>query len=55
MRPKWSGDGEKDTRNDWKKPGYLPEVLARAGVDGAEVRADAYGVWVRLGTMAGVA
>ena len=55
MRPKWSGDGEKDTRNDWKKPGYLPEVLAKAGADGADVKADSYGIWVRLGKMAGVA
>ena len=55
MRPKWSGDGEKDTRNDWKNPGYLPEVLARAGAVGADVKADSYGIWVRLGKMAGVA
>ncbi|MYL85014.1 methyltransferase domain-containing protein [Desulfovibrio aerotolerans] len=48
MRPKWTGDGDADARNDWKKDGYLDKVLARAGVPEATVQADAYGVWVTL-------
>jgi ubiquinone/menaquinone biosynthesis C-methylase UbiE len=48
MRPKWSGEGEKDTRNDWKADGYLPRVLAEAGITEAEVRRDPYGVWVHI-------
>ena len=49
MRPKWTGEGDADARNDWKKDGYLDQVLARAGVRQATVLADPYGVWVRLG------
>ena len=48
MRPKWTGDGEKDTRNNWKAEGYLPRVLAEAGIADATVTMDAYGVWVTL-------
>jgi ubiquinone/menaquinone biosynthesis C-methylase UbiE len=48
MRPKWSGDGDKDERNAWKQDGYLPRVLAEAGVIGATDRRDAYGVWVEI-------
>lgn len=48
MRPKWSGEGEKDERNNWKKDGYLPRVLAEAGIGNAEVSCDGYGVWVRI-------
>ena len=48
MRPKWTGEGEKDTRNDWKADGYLPRVLAEAGIAAAEVRRDPYGVWVHI-------
>jgi len=48
MRPKWSAEGEKDTRNDWKKPSFLPRVLAQAGVTTSTVHADDYGVWVEL-------
>uniref|UniRef100_I2Q6Z5 Methylase involved in ubiquinone/menaquinone biosynthesis n=1 Tax=Desulfovibrio sp. U5L TaxID=596152 RepID=I2Q6Z5_9BACT len=48
MRPKWSGDGPKDERNAWKDDGYLPRVLDEAGVRGATVRRDPYGVWVEI-------
>jgi len=48
MRPKWSGDGAKDERNAWKDDGYLPRVLDQAGVAGATVRRDSYGVWVEI-------
>ena len=48
MRPKWAGDGVKDERNDWKQEGYLPRVMAEAGVVGGTVRADGYGVWVEI-------
>lgn len=48
MRPKWSAEGEKDTRNDWKQPGFLPDVLKKAGVEGGTVHADDYGVWVEI-------
>ena len=48
MRPKWSGEGEKDTRNDWKADGYLPQVLAAAGITDAAVHCDSYGVWVHI-------
>ena len=48
MRPKWTGDGEKDTRNNWKAEGYLPRVLSEAGIADAAVTKDAYGVWVTL-------
>ncbi len=48
MRPKWTGDGAKDTRNDWKAEGYLPRVLAEAGIGDAAVTKDAYGVWVTM-------
>jgi ubiquinone/menaquinone biosynthesis C-methylase UbiE len=48
MRPKWSGEGVKDERNDWKQEGYLPRVMAEAGVVGGTVRADGYGVWVEI-------
>ncbi|WP_300155180.1 class I SAM-dependent methyltransferase [Solidesulfovibrio sp.] len=48
MRPKWTGDGAKDARNDWKAEGYLPRVLAEAGIGEAAVTKDAYGVWVTM-------
>ena len=48
MRPKWTDDGEKDTRNNWKAEGYLPRVLSEAGIADAAVTKDAYGVWVTL-------
>ncbi|EFL51131.1 Methyltransferase type 11 [Solidesulfovibrio fructosivorans JJ]] len=48
MRPKWSGEGEKDSRNDWKADGYLPRVLKQAGIADAEVHRDSYGVWVHI-------
>ena len=48
MRPKWSEDGQKDERNGWKKEGYLPRVLAEAGIADATVTCDSYGVWVQL-------
>lgn len=48
MRPKWSDTGAQDDRNAWKQDGYLPRVLGEAGVVGAEVRRDSYGVWVEI-------
>lgn len=48
MRPKWSGEGAKDERNNWKAEGYLPRVLEAAGIAGATVTMDPYGVWVTL-------
>lgn len=48
MRPKWTGEGVKDERNNWKAEGYLPRVLADAGIADAVVTMDPYGVWVSL-------
>jgi len=48
MRPKWSGEGEKDSRNDWKADDYLPRVLDQAGIADAKVHRDSYGVWVHI-------
>jgi ubiquinone/menaquinone biosynthesis C-methylase UbiE len=48
MRPKWSGEEQKDDRNNWKQDGYLAKVLSAAGVVGATERRDSYGVWVEI-------
>ncbi|KHK01484.1 class I SAM-dependent methyltransferase [Desulfovibrio sp. TomC] len=48
MRPKWTGEGQADTRNAWKEEGYLDTVLAKAQVPQATVLADPYGVWVQI-------
>jgi len=48
MRPKWSGEEQKDDRNNWKQDGYLAKVLREAGVVGASEHRDSYGVWVHI-------
>ena len=48
MRPKRTDPAQKQKHDTWKQDGYLPHVLAAAGVSGASERRDAYGVWVEI-------
>lgn len=48
MRPKWSEDGAKDDRNNWKADGFLEKVLDTVGIPDATVTKDSYGVWVTM-------
>jgi ubiquinone/menaquinone biosynthesis C-methylase UbiE len=48
MLPTWSDDRERDKRHAWKQEGYLPRVLAEAGVVQGSVHTDCYGTWVSI-------